>query len=120
MIYLATQNLGLYKSVDGGKNWEHVQFGKETPTRLTVTAVTIDPSNEQKVYIALASTELDGTTLNGMGAFASADSGKTFVWLQDTPMQVVTMRLTLDPLNPDTKGYLLGIADHTPWRYKLE
>ncbi|MBI5030951.1 MAG: HEAT repeat domain-containing protein [Chloroflexi bacterium] len=119
LIYLATQNSGLYKSADGGKSWEHVQFGKKTPTQLTVTAVTIDPTNDQQIYIALATTEADGKTLSGMGVFSSSNGGKTFVWLEDSPMQVVTTRLTLDPNNPDVKGYLLGIADNTPWRYRL-
>ncbi len=119
LVYLATQNSGLYRSADGGKTWQHVQFGLKTPTQLTVTAVTIDPTDDQKIYVALASLATDGKTLSGMGAFESSDGGKTFAWLEDSPMQVVTTRLTLDPADSDTKGYLLGIADSTPWRYKL-
>lgn len=119
LVYLATQTSGLYRSKDGGKSWEYVQFGLKTPTRLTVTAVTIDPVDDQHIYIALASLGLDDQTLNGMGAFVSSDGGETFVWLENSPMQVVTTRLTFDPVDPDTQGYLLGIADSTPWRYKL-
>ena len=119
LVYLATQNSGLYTSVDGGKSWEHVQFGLKTPTQLTVTAVTIDPENDRQIYIALAALGTDAKTLSGMGAFESIDGGKNFSWLRDSPMQVITTRMTLDPVDPDTRGYLIGIADDTPWRSKL-
>ena len=31
-----------------------MQFGLQTPTQLTVTAVTVDPRDQEKVFIALA------------------------------------------------------------------
>ncbi len=114
LIYLATVSSGLYRSVDSGETWEHVQFGLETPTQLTVTAVVVDPQDSGQVYIALASRGAEPGVQDPLGISVSTDGGATWWGLEDSPMDVITTRLVIDPQRP---GWLFGMTMDTPWSY---
>ncbi len=116
LIYLATVGSGLYRSLDGGETWEHVQFGLETPTQLTVTAVVVDPQGSRQVYIALAAQGAKPGVKDPMGIVASKDSGATWWALENSPTGLITTRLVIDP---QERGYLFGMTSDTPWRYAL-
>ncbi len=116
LIYLATASTGLYNSRDGGQKWQHVQFGMQTPTQLTTTAVAIDPNDVSRIYLALAASGLDPNKKSPLGIFASVDGGATWSLLPGSPAHALTTRLILDPA---WLGYLFGVADETPWRYTL-
>ncbi|MBI5304970.1 MAG: HEAT repeat domain-containing protein [Chloroflexi bacterium] len=115
-IYAATIDAGLNRSENDGKTWARVQFGMDTPTQLSVTAMAVDPKDARRLYIALASTQLDGVTKTPLGIATSNDSGKTWVMLPAAPAWALTTRLILDVATPE---YLYGVADGTPWRYAL-
>ncbi len=116
LIYLATVGSGLYRSLDSGETWEHVEFGLRTPTQLTVTAVVVDPKNSRRVYIALAAPSAEPGVKDALGIFASQDGGNTWLTLPDVPIGAVTTQLIIDPQSP---GYLFGMVADTPWRYTL-
>ncbi|MCL4487494.1 MAG: HEAT repeat domain-containing protein [Chloroflexi bacterium] len=116
LIYLATISSGLYRSLDSGQTWEHVEFGLRTPTQLTVTAVVVDPQNSSRVYIALATQSAKPGAKDALGIFASRDSGGTWVLLPNSPSALITKRLVMDS---QSEGYLYGMIDDTPWRYTL-
>lgn len=116
LIYLATVSSGLYRSIDSGETWEHVQFGLRTPTQLTVTAVAVDPQNSSRVYVALAAQSTKPGAKDALGIFASQDGGGTWVLLPDSPSAFITPRLAMDS---QSEGYLYGMMDDTPWRYTL-
>jgi hypothetical protein len=116
LVYLATENLGLYRSVDSGATWNHVEFGLQTPTELSVTSVAIDPTNDQQLFIALATPGALPQMIDALGEFSSSDGGATWVWLPDSPNYAITTQLAVDA---DTPEYLYGIAEDTPWRFKL-
>ncbi len=116
LIYLATVSSGLYRSVDSGETWEHVQFGLETPTQLTVTAVVVDPQDSGRVYIALAAQSAKLGVKDPLGIIASQDGGTSWFVLPDSPIDVITTRLVIDPQWP---GYLFGMTADTPWSYML-
>ena len=116
LIYLATVSSGLYRSLDSGETWEHVQFGLQTPTQLTVTAVVVDPQNSRRVYIALAAQSAQSGVKDALGIFASQDGGGTFILLPDSLSGVITTRLMMDS---QSKGYLVGMTAESPWRYTL-
>jgi|GEM_PF-2147926 len=116
LLYLATVQGGLYRSADGGVNWQHVQFGLSTPTQLTVTAIAIDPQNSRHLYAALATRGAEPDKLNPTGIVSSADAGSTWTWLEDLAMYGITSRIILDP---ETPGVLFGMAGNTPWGYEL-
>ncbi len=116
LIYLATVSAGLYRSLDGGETWEYVQFGLQTPTHLTITAIVVDPQNSQQVYIALASPGAEPGVKDPMGITVSKDDGATWSFLEDSPMDAVITRLVIDP---QWQGNMFGMAADTPWRYAL-
>jgi hypothetical protein len=115
LIFLATISRGLYRSLDGGGTWEHVQFGLGTPTQLTVTAVVVDPQNS-RLYIALASQSAEPGAKDPLGISVSKDGGATWETLKDSPTNVMTTRLVIDP---QAHAYLFGMAGDTAWRYAL-
>ncbi len=116
LIYLSTVSSGLYRSLDSGETWEHVQFGLRTPTQLTVTAVVVDPQDSRRVYIALAAQGAKPGVKDALGIFASPDGGGTWPALPDAPTGAITTQLVVDPQWP---GYLFGMLADTPWRYTL-
>lgn len=117
VVFAVTETLGLFKSIDNGQTWEHVQYGIDTPTALMVTAIVVDPNNDENIYAALATPSAVPTQLDSIGVSASQDGGKTWLWLENSPVDTVTTRLTLDEAMPN---YLFGLANNTPWRYKLK
>ena len=113
LIYLSTVSAGIYRSLDGGETWEYVQFGLQTPTRLTVTAIVVDPQNSRPAYIALASRGAELGIEDPLGISVSNDDGATWWALEDSPMDVITTRLVIDP---EWQGALFGMTLDTPWR----
>jgi len=116
LIYLATVSSGLFRSFDGGETWEHVQFGLQTPTQLTVTAVVVDPQDSRQFFIALAAQSAKPGVMNSMGVFTNKDGGATWSYLPNSPTASVTTRLVIDP---QERSYLFGMTSDTPWRYTL-
>ncbi|MBI5652268.1 MAG: HEAT repeat domain-containing protein [Chloroflexi bacterium] len=116
LIYLATEYAGLYRSVDGGASWEHVQFGIHAARQLAVTAVALDSNQVARVYIALAISVQENRALLPLGIAASDDGGATWKMLLGAPTWTLTTRLMFDPTAPD---YLFGNSDGGPWRYPL-
>ena len=115
-IYLATEYAGLYRSVDGGANWTHVQFGIYTARPLAVTAVALDPNQVARVYIALAIIVPENRARLPLCIAASDDGGATWKMLLGAPTWTLTTRLIFDPTTPD---YLFGNSDGGPWRHAL-
>jgi hypothetical protein len=115
-LFMATNSSGLYRSQDSGATWEPMQFGLQTPTQLTVTAVVVSPGNPAQVYIALSAAGSISDQPNSLGIASSIDGGKTWVMLPDSPTWAVTSQLVLDRTAPE---YLYGMSDVGPWRYEL-
>lgn len=116
LIYLSTVSSGLYRSHDGGEIWEYVTFGLQTATNLTVTAIVVDPHDSRRMYIALVSPGAERGNKDPLGIRVSYDGGATWWQLDDSPIDVITTRLVMDPQWPD---YLFGMTIDTPWRYAL-
>ncbi len=116
LIYLATVGSGLFRSLDGGETWDHVQFGLQTPTQLTITAIVVDPQDSRQFFIALAVQSAELGAKNPMGIYTNSDGGATWSLLRDSPTGFITTRLVIDP---QQRGYLFGMTSDTPWRYRL-
>lgn len=116
VVYLATSLAGLWRSLDQGETWKHIQFGLDSPTRMTVTAVAVNPENAQQIFVALATPGLKSGSNIPLAIFASNDDGESWRLLPDSPMSANTTRLVIH--EPWT-GYLYGVADGTPWRYMI-
>jgi photosystem II stability/assembly factor-like uncharacterized protein len=99
---------GLYKSVDGGKNWQKIHNGFPEG-RLGRIAIAVAPSNPNRLY-AVLETEKD----SDKGLYRSDDAGKSWTHLNGDFGLVVRpfyfSRIVVDPKNPDivVKGGLQG------------
>ena len=83
IIYVGTQNSGIYKSIDGGKSWQSVNHGLN---RVMISSLVIDAENPNNLYTGTRSGRL----------FASHDAGNT--WKDITPESVISS---------DTRSYIL-------------
>ncbi|MBI3914259.1 MAG: HEAT repeat domain-containing protein, partial [Chloroflexi bacterium] len=116
LIYLATVGAGLFRSLDGGETWDHVEFGLQTPTYLMTTAIAVDPENSDQLYIALASPGAEAGAPDSLGISESKDGGATWASLENSPMDFQTTHLAMDAHAPD---YLFGTTINSAWRYAL-
>ncbi|HFA47539.1 MAG TPA: glycosyl hydrolase [Bacteroidetes bacterium] len=86
---------GIWKSTDGGQNWE--QLKKGLPEKMGKVAVAVSPANPQRVYANIEAEK--------GGVFRSDDGGKS--WQQVNSQRVTVTRawyyikIFADPVNPD-------------------
>jgi len=116
-VLLSTVSAGLYRSADGGATWQHLQYGLQTPTQLSTTAVLVNPLNVNQIFVALAVNQATDDQLNAIGVTVSDDGGATWMMLPNSPTWSITRQLILDQT---TQRYLYGWSDVGPWRYDLE
>ncbi len=101
-------NSALYKSIDGGKNWNKIHSGFPEGN-LGRIGIAVAPSNTKILYAAIES-EDD----KSKGLYRSDDAGKNWKQLNNDFELVVRpfyfSRLVVDPKNPETivKGGFLG------------
>ena len=84
VMYAAKQGQGVYRSIDGGLNW---QLGNSGLTDWITEDLDLDPRNSSILFV---------TTMSGV--FRSVDAGVNWQKL-DTPTR--TTELGIDPTNPD-------------------
>ena len=96
-VFVGTESLGLLRSNDGGASWQaeySAALSKGTGLPLAVTALSINPDDEQVLYAATAIWLGTSTVhLTPLGIYISLDGGRE--WL---PMQAADLRV------PATKG----------------
>jgi photosystem II stability/assembly factor-like uncharacterized protein len=117
-LYAATGH-GLYKSTNGGGQWESLQEGLQ-PILEQILSITVDPTDAQTLYAA--GFRLGYPTCGGTcplqpiyDTAKSTDGGVT--WSKLLPEPLVGTRVVVDPSNPDvlyapdTTGRLLKSTD---------
>jgi len=85
IIYL-TSWCGIFKSIDGGKNWYKINTGLKS---LYVESIIIDPKNPKILYAAT----------RGGGIFKSTDEGKTWYEINNGIKNLYINTLTIDPID---------------------
>ena len=86
IFYVGAPAGGLWKTADGGQNWEPLTDGQPT---LGVSAMVIDYTNPDIIYIGTGDKDADESA--GMGVYKSIDGGET--WAQsNTGMGMVTVK----------------------------
>jgi hypothetical protein len=117
LVYVGTPT-GLFKSADGGKSWQHTLIQLPATSSFLPTALALDSSNSQRLFVALAATAPSSSVpTTSLGIYVSNDGGSTFSFLQDSPRGYITTRLVLDPSLP---GYIFGVTGIGTWRYTLD
>ena len=118
LVFVGTESLGLYRSNDGGASWQPVESAVLTldeAAPVAVTALAIDPEDEQIVYAATNIWLGTNTAhLTPLGVVVSVDGGRQ--WLQlsraqlgDTPLQ----RLEPVPGHPLSVVTVNSTGSHT-------
>ncbi len=90
---------GVFKTSDGGVNWEPVSDGQGFGTG-TVGAIEVSLSDPNVVYVGMGEACIRGNFSHGDGVYKSMDAGKTWkrVGLEDTR---IVGRVRIHPKNPD-------------------
>jgi photosystem II stability/assembly factor-like uncharacterized protein len=99
VFYYGATGGGVWKTTDGGMNWESVSDGSVFGTG-TVGAIGISDSDPNVVYVGMGESPIRGNVSHGDGVYKSTDAGKTWkrVGLEDT-RQIA--RIRVHPKNPD-------------------
>jgi photosystem II stability/assembly factor-like uncharacterized protein len=104
-VFGASPDRGVFRSRDGGQNWEKVLYVNE---RTGAIDLTMDATNPRVLYAALWTTErkpwtIESGSLDG-GIFKSSDGGDTWKKLTKglpTDVLVGKIGVTVSPANPD-------------------
>ncbi|MFO1394431.1 MAG: hypothetical protein U1F09_11775 [Steroidobacteraceae bacterium] len=94
--YVAYAQGGVWKSENGGHNWQPI-FDDE-PTN-SIGSLTIAPSDPNVIYVGSGEANIRGNVAWGDGIYKSTDAGKTWQHVWKTRGQIGTM--AVDPRNPD-------------------
>ena len=77
-FWSTNKNRGLYRTLDGGKTWEHVLYVNE---RTGANDVVISPSNPDIIYVSMWENN-PGVCGKESGVYRSSDGGKTWIRLR--------------------------------------
>ena len=102
-LYTFNEQRGLFKTTDGGKNWDKVLYINE---RVGVVDVVIDPKNPSVLYAATYERLRRAWNFDGAGPgsaiYRSSDSGKTWIKLKGglPTGEIGRIGLAIYPKNP--------------------
>ena len=96
IIYIGAPAGGLWKSTDGGQNWN--SNTDQLPT-LGVSSIAINPVNPDMLYIGTG--DRDATDAAGLGVMKSTDGGLTWALANNGMGNRIVGRLLISPLDPE-------------------
>ena len=100
---------GIYKSLDGGKNWQLMGLEK---TR-HIHRVIVDPTNPNTVYVAAIGSPWGEHQERGV--YKTTDGGKTWVKILYTNPKSGAADLVMDPQNPNKLIAAMWEHKRDPW-----
>lgn len=113
IIYAAFATGGLWKTTDGGYNWQPL-FDKEAT--LSIGNIAIAPSDNNILYVGTGEANIFRASLPGLGMYKSTDAGKTF---QHTGLENTgtIARVVVHPTNANT---VYVAASGNEWTYNKD
>jgi photosystem II stability/assembly factor-like uncharacterized protein len=94
ILYVGTPSGGVWKSYDGGNNWDPIT---DELSVLGISHIEINPINTDELYIATG--DADGGDTYSIGIWKSLDAGLT--WVQTSFPEAQCNRLVIDPNNTE-------------------
>jgi photosystem II stability/assembly factor-like uncharacterized protein len=113
---------GVFRTTDGGKNWERVLFVDENTG---CSELAMDPKNPRKLFAGMW--QIDIKTWGresggpGSGLFTSNDGGTTWTRLRGRGLparEVGKVKVQVAPSNPNRVYALIETGDGIPWKDK--
>ncbi len=94
-LFAGTANGGVFRTIDGGLNWNSVfdDFGS-----LAIGSITVDPNNNNIIYVGTGDRNFGGGSFMGNGFYKSVDFGETWVNIGLSQAGIITS-CTINPLN---------------------
>ncbi len=99
VYYFGATGGGVWKTTDGGINWEPISDGSVFGTG-SVGAIGLSDSDPNTIYVGMGESPVRGNVSHGDGMYKSMDAGKTWkkIGLDDTRQ---IGRVRVHPRNPD-------------------
>src|SRR2546427_282726 len=99
VFYFGGTGGGVWKTMDGGINWEPITDGSVFGTG-SVGAIGLSDSDPNTIYVGMGESPIRGNVSHGDGVYKSTDGGKTWkhIGLEDTRQ---ISRIRVHPKNPD-------------------
>src|SRR5215510_5438876 len=99
VFYFGATGGGVWKSTDGGINWEVISDGSVFGTG-SVGAIGLSDSDPNTIYVGMGEPAIRGNTSHGDGVYKSTDAGKTWkrIGLEDSRQ---ISRIRVHPKNPE-------------------
>src|SRR6266436_4612081 len=99
VFYFGGTGGGVWKTTDGGINWEPITDGSVFGTG-SVGAIGLSDSDTNTIYVGMGESPIRGNVSHGDGVYKSTDGGKTWkhIGLEDTRQ---ISRIRVHPKNPD-------------------
>src|SRR5436190_7120310 len=99
VFYFGGTGGGVWKTTDGGINWEPITDGSVFGTG-SVGAIGLSDSDPNTIYVGMGESPIRGNVSHGDGVYKSTDGGKTWkhIGLEDTRQ---ISRIRVNPRNPD-------------------
>jgi photosystem II stability/assembly factor-like uncharacterized protein len=88
--------VGIYKSTDAGKTWQHVGL---TDTQ-TISRIIVHPTNPDIVYVAATGHEWTDNDMRGV--FKTTNGGRTWMKIYYKSPRTGAIDLVMDPKDPNT------------------
>ena len=99
-IWAGAAGGGIWKSVNGGRNWEALWHREAT---LNIGSLAIDPVNPEVIYCGTGEANLSSDSYPGVGIYRSIDGGKSWQLLAAAETAGIPMRIgsiAIDPFDP--------------------
>ena len=99
VYYFGGTGGGVWKTTDGGINWEPISDGSVFGTG-SVGAIGLSDSDPNTIYVGMGESAIRGNTSHGDGVYKSTDAGKTWkrIGLEDSRQ---ISRIRVHPKNSD-------------------
>jgi photosystem II stability/assembly factor-like uncharacterized protein len=119
IVYLGTELNGIFKSIDGGDNWESLQSGLYHNRRSypEVYDILINPTDEDSVYAALTNGPQPPSVEKAAGFYISTNAGEN--WHRRTEGLPNTAVNSL-ALGDDLMTLFVGIDGQKPSNYRVK
>jgi photosystem II stability/assembly factor-like uncharacterized protein len=103
---------GMYKSMDAGKSWSHLDLSDAQQ----FTAIVVDPKNPDRVFVSVEGHPYGPNPVRGV--FRSVDGGKTFEKVLYKDENTGAADVVMDPNDPQVLFAALWAARVAPWEVR--